>query len=981
MATIKDILGDKTYEIEKELYSQGYNDAEVLSTLKNIARQTQKRDQLKKEYGYLGDEGIIPSVGRGIATNVARVKSLYNGVFDDTKFDLSTDQEDNENRKFLEDMEAIKEHTSRQGLSQKRIKELDTLNQESANAKGVWENVKAGTNTMLDTITHPSEWTAQGVVETLADPLNAISFGGAKLAGKFGRTLVQKGLIGASVGATEGATVNSGAEYIIAKGQGKSDEEAKKIAIQSAAGGAMMGGVFGTVGGLSSKKGLDPQKTTKPPENETNQVLSDTDNNGFFEGTASIKDDEINFKYTLEDEFKGQVISDFSTQKIIQNERQKESINLIQDVAKAEQKAIQEHQEIKARMIEANEKGATLEELIAIRDDIKPDEVEVMTSKIINGGEPVSKRLSGFRILEVLKDNLENKGLNTEEIRKKLNNENVSDDLANAFIKSYKIDDISILEDFISNKLEEHLEVQNTNIKENLERKIDIYNKEKILEDESFKNSIQKQELDKFLDESIGLDNINDAQKETIYNLNKIGLVSELEVKEMADFGHYNKETKSITIDKNSDTIDKVQTLMHEFTHSASVKLLENENFRSDVKSLMDGAKLEFKKQKESININAFKNEAEFIAEAFSDPYLAKKLNDIKLSEKLKKQFGLKEYVSTLWDAVVVKFSDVIYHMTGKRFKLDKQSYFGTLNEMMNKQYMDIEAIQKRGIKEREDIFSGKSGDVEVHKMARDLEDKYIENGLVNEKILYDEADNLPYPLKENDFMTQFKIAKNGVAKIKTVIGEVKIKPKYVYEHFTDNTHLQDRMQYSGAFLSTIKEPLFVVKSKYGNKETKVFYKPFKKGDDVLHMAGYFIDKKGNIVNSTFFDIKPNKLKKYIETEEKNLEYYRYSSSLQQGKGSPMPSQTTPTPKNEATNNTVNKRTSNKKVGKENNTLTYIYSNFSDESSGTTLGQPPLSKEIIPNKEIKSQGKENADITNQTGINPSLPSISTKPFI
>lgn len=37
----------------------------------------------------------------------------------------------------------------------------------------------------------------------------------------------------------------------------------------------------------------------------------------------------------------------------------------------------------------------------------------------------------------------------------------------------------------------------------------------------------------------------------------------------------------------------------------------------------------------------------------------------------------------------------------------------------------------------------------------------------------------------------------------------------------------------------------------------------------------------------------------------KDLEY-RYSDSLQQGKGSPMSSQTRPTPKNEATNNTVN---------------------------------------------------------------------------
>ncbi len=42
-------------------------------------------------------------------------------------------------------------------------------------------------------------------------------------------------------------------------------------------------------------------------------------------------------------------------------------------------------------------------------------------------------------------------------------------------------------------------------------------------------------------------------------------------------------------------------------------------------------------------------------------------------------------------------------------------------------------------------------------------------------------------------------------------------------------------------------------------------------------MVGYFIDDNGKLVNSTYFDINLNKLKRYIETNEKDLEYFKYS--------------------------------------------------------------------------------------------------------
>ncbi len=219
------------------------------------AQKKTLQNQLQKNFknSIYMEDGAIGSTLRGITTVTNRVVAGADYIAESIGFDLVGDEVTDNMNKMNEMMESKKQTTSRKDLSKERLTELKALDEQGQNAKGVWENVKAGANTMVDTVIHPTEWTTQGVVEMITDPLNLVSFGAGSLAGKLGRTLLQKGIIGASAGTVESVVVNSGAEYIIAKGQNKSDDEANKIAIQSAGGSAVAGGGFGTFGGLVSK--------------------------------------------------------------------------------------------------------------------------------------------------------------------------------------------------------------------------------------------------------------------------------------------------------------------------------------------------------------------------------------------------------------------------------------------------------------------------------------------------------------------------------------------------------------------------------------------------------------------------------------------------------------------------------------------------------------------------------------------------------
>lgn len=164
---------------------------------------------------------------------------------------------------------------------------------------------------------------------------------------------------------------------------------------------------------------------------------------------------------------------------------------------------------------------------------------------------------------------------------------------------------------------------------------------------------------------------------------------------------------------------------------------------------------------------------------------------------------------------------------------------------------------------------------------ARPLEERYIKNNMVDEKKLRSDADELPTSIKSyQEFKSNFigSYESKGTYFVKTPIGDVKVDPKYAYGHFVDNTHFNDRGYISGAFVDTLKDPLFVVEKKYGDKINQVFYKPYKKGDDTYHLASFSINENG-LMHKTFYELDNlGKVKGLIKSLDKDLKYFKHSN-------------------------------------------------------------------------------------------------------
>jgi hypothetical protein len=275
MAKASEILGINRYNrIILDGQAQNKSDDEIKSLIQAEAKAqlqnntTQKANKTVNENTFKGsiyaNDGIKGDIARGVTTSGVRLMNLADGVANSIGFDIVPDKYQKPMTEAVEHFEANKEKRSQKGLAPERLAEIEQLQKESSEAEGLTENIVSGVKSMWDVATHPSEWTAQGVIAGLTDPLNAVSFGAGGIASKFARSMVGKVGMGATGGAIEGASVNALGEYAIAKGSGKSDAEANKIAQQSIGGGAMAGAGFGAVGGATA--GLIGGKTNIPED-------------------------------------------------------------------------------------------------------------------------------------------------------------------------------------------------------------------------------------------------------------------------------------------------------------------------------------------------------------------------------------------------------------------------------------------------------------------------------------------------------------------------------------------------------------------------------------------------------------------------------------------------------------------------------------------------------------------------------------------
>lgn len=139
----------------------------------------------------------------------------------------------------------------------------------------------------------------------------------------------------------------------------------------------------------------------------------------------------------------------------------------------------------------------------------------------------------------------------------------------------------------------------------------------------------------------------------------------------------------------------------------------------------------------------------------------------------------------------------------------------------------------------------------------------------MKEKNLEEFSIELPKPI--NNYKRFSKTISNNQS---TPIGKIKINSFYAFSHLTKNTYSQNRFRFVGGFAETLKNPLFVFKSKYKDKDKIVdsycFYKPFIQDGKIIHLFNMSVEKNGLLYQKTFFNSTSGfkKLKKMFLNDE-----------------------------------------------------------------------------------------------------------------
>ncbi|OBV28391.1 hypothetical protein BKN38_04795 [Helicobacter sp. CLO-3] len=204
-----------------------------------------------------------------------------------------------------------------------------------------------------------------------------------------------------------------------------------------------------------------------------------------------------------------------------------------------------------------------------------------------------------------------------------------------------------------------------------------------------------------------------------------------------------------------------------------------------------------------------------------------------------------------------------------------------------------------------------KIGDITAK--SQRLEKAFLDSsGRVDTKKLNAYTTPLPKALNREEFLKSFpQTDKNQNTILQTPMGKLIVNVKGAWEHMNrKNTYRKDRSRYSGAFLLTLRDPLFVVKQKYngvsntlshlpqtaknakmqnGNlsqsidrqiiaQDSYAFFKPFSMENGFKYMVGYALDINGNLVNTTFYPLgntNLSKIKKMMQGKDEDLLYFK----------------------------------------------------------------------------------------------------------
>lgn len=333
-----------------------------------------------------------------------------------------------------ESLDEQKQQTSERFISPDRKVELDALNEESKNAKGVVENAKAGIKQMVDSATHPKEWTVQGVTEFATDPTNALSLGLGHIVSKGVASPVLKFLAGSAAGGSENAIIGAGTAYARARAEGKSEEEAQNIAVQSAAGGALVGSALGGVGGLSSH--------TKP--NETPNIAKD----------APLNDTKITD--SMDSAFNTLGETPKTEQSTSQESSYPAVVKPVFDLVEAELKAHNDHIATQKFTDDMIQQGINDPVMLrqAIEQNISPTPVDMQITQLLNDGNALPPSMSGARLAIKLNNTIEVGVQTPEAVYAKLKSAGASDELASKAAEAVQYKNPDIFYAWYTKKLE-----------------------------------------------------------------------------------------------------------------------------------------------------------------------------------------------------------------------------------------------------------------------------------------------------------------------------------------------------------------------------------------------------------------------------------------------------------------------------------------------------------------------------------------------
>ena len=371
------------------------------------AARKQKIDRLAKQYEKTyADDSFL---GR-LKSNALRVGSELDVVTDyfnpfDHSYDPKTVAMLQASDRLNEKYAAAHRDAAQQQAYVEKTKAFEDANT-------TWDTIRAGADLLGQKVSNPNEWNMAAVSADLLNPINIVSVPAGGVAGAVAEKAAARAAVGAAVGAASEGAINAGYEYGVARGQGKSNAEAKKSAVMGGAFGAAVGVPGGAVGAVLHER-----------------WRGGTDDGG---GTAS-KD-----------------VRDAPGKKIeIPQELQNSTLLALDEVQDHSAKA----EAIIGRISEQASDPAQRDMLV--EKHVPPTRAEADFSAIVNDGVPVRARLAGERLRHALEVSMAEGKDTPEVLDRKLKDAGYRDDVRAVVIDSYNKKDLSLLDTFIADKIEQ----------------------------------------------------------------------------------------------------------------------------------------------------------------------------------------------------------------------------------------------------------------------------------------------------------------------------------------------------------------------------------------------------------------------------------------------------------------------------------------------------------------------------------------------